>query len=91
SAASSMADAPGTACVRKVSVPFGVVGMVYESRPNVTVDAATLALQAGSAAVRRSFERAGQQPVLGLAVCEPRWRGGAPADAVQLSTRPTGR
>ncbi|MEM6431902.1 MAG: gamma-glutamyl-phosphate reductase, partial [Deinococcota bacterium] len=29
--------------VRKVTVPFGVIGMIYESRPNVTVDAATLA------------------------------------------------
>ena len=39
--------------VREVTVPFGVIGVIYESRPNVTVDAAALALKAGSAAVLR--------------------------------------
>jgi glutamate-5-semialdehyde dehydrogenase len=39
--------------VRAVSVPFGVIGMIYESRPNVTVDAFALTLMAGSAAVLR--------------------------------------
>jgi len=39
--------------VRAVTVPFGVIGMVYESRPNVTVDAFALAFMAGSAAVLR--------------------------------------
>ena len=44
--------------VRKVAAPFGVIGMIYESRPNVTVDAATLALKAGSAAVLRGSSNA---------------------------------
>lgn len=44
--------------VQKVTVPFGVIGMIYESRPNVTVDAATLALKAGSAAVLRGSTNA---------------------------------
>jgi glutamate-5-semialdehyde dehydrogenase len=44
--------------VRKVTVPFGVIGMIYESRPNVTVDAAALALKAGSAAVLRGSANA---------------------------------
>ncbi|MBX6394945.1 MAG: glutamate-5-semialdehyde dehydrogenase [Alicyclobacillaceae bacterium] len=39
--------------IEKVRVPFGVVGMVYESRPNVTADAAGLVVKAGSAAVLR--------------------------------------
>jgi glutamate-5-semialdehyde dehydrogenase len=39
--------------IRAVSVPFGVIGMIYESRPNVTVDAFALTLMAGSAAVLR--------------------------------------
>ena len=39
--------------LREVRVPMGVVGMVYEARPNVTVDAAGLALKAGSAVVLR--------------------------------------
>lgn len=39
--------------VRQVTVPFGVVAMIYESRPNVTVDAFALCFKAGSAAVLR--------------------------------------
>lgn len=39
--------------LRQLRVPMGVVGMVYEARPNVTIDAAVLALKAGNAAVLR--------------------------------------
>ncbi|QPK81908.1 glutamate-5-semialdehyde dehydrogenase [Schaalia sp. ZJ405] len=39
--------------VRQMRVPMGVVGMIYEARPNVTVDAATLALKAGNAVILR--------------------------------------
>jgi glutamate-5-semialdehyde dehydrogenase len=39
--------------LQKVAVPFGVVGSIYEARPNVTVDIAALALRAGNAAVLR--------------------------------------
>ncbi|MBN9179928.1 MAG: glutamate-5-semialdehyde dehydrogenase [Microbacterium sp.] len=39
--------------LQKVSVPFGVVGSIYEARPNVTVDIASLALRAGNAVVLR--------------------------------------
>ncbi len=39
--------------VSQVTVPFGVIGMIYESRPNVTVDAAALVLKAGRAVVLR--------------------------------------
>ncbi len=39
--------------LKKVRVPMGVIGMIYEARPNVTVDAAALALKAGSAAIVR--------------------------------------
>jgi len=44
--------------MRKLSVPFGVIGMIYESRPNVTVDAAVLGLKAGSAMVLRGSSSA---------------------------------
>ena len=44
--------------IRKVRVPLGVVGIVYEARPNVTVDAATLALKAGNAVVLRGGKEA---------------------------------
>ncbi|PYV84511.1 MAG: glutamate-5-semialdehyde dehydrogenase [Acidobacteria bacterium] len=44
--------------IRKVRVPLGVVGIVYESRPNVTVDAAVLAFKTGNAAVLRGGKEA---------------------------------
>ena len=39
--------------ITKVSVPFGVIGIIYESRPNVTVDAAAICLKAGNAVMLR--------------------------------------
>ncbi|MBE6995015.1 MAG: glutamate-5-semialdehyde dehydrogenase [Ruminococcaceae bacterium] len=45
--------------VRKVRVPMGVVGIIYESRPNVTVDAAVLCLKSGNAA----FLRGGRETI----------------------------
>lgn len=44
---------PNGVWLQKVSVPFGVVGSIYEARPNVTVDIAALALRAGNAVVLR--------------------------------------
>ncbi len=44
---------PNGLSIRKVRVPLGVIGMIYEARPNVTVDAAVLALKAGSAVLLR--------------------------------------
>ena len=49
---------PNGLTIRKVTVPFGVIGIIYESRPNVTVDAAALALKAGSAVVLRGSSNA---------------------------------
>ena len=46
--------------VRRVSVPMGVIAIIYESRPNVTSDAAALALKAGSAVILRSGRNAWQ-------------------------------
>ncbi|OHE74988.1 MAG: glutamate-5-semialdehyde dehydrogenase [Verrucomicrobia bacterium RIFCSPHIGHO2_12_FULL_41_10] len=43
---------------QKVSVPLGVIGMIYESRPNVTVDAAILCLKAGNACILRGGSEA---------------------------------
>ena len=44
--------------VKRVSVPMGVIAIIYESRPNVTSDAAALALKAGSAVILRSGRNA---------------------------------
>jgi glutamate-5-semialdehyde dehydrogenase len=49
---------PNGLLIRKVRVPLGVVGIVYESRPNVTVDAAVLALKSGNAVVLRGGKEA---------------------------------
>jgi glutamate-5-semialdehyde dehydrogenase len=70
--------------VRQERVPMGVVGMIYEARPNVTVDAAGLALKSGNAAVLRGGSAAERSntvivAVLGAALAEV----GLPADAVQ--------
>ena len=48
--------------LRQLRVPFGVVGMIYEARPNVTVDAAGICLKSGNAVLLRGFvERPAQQ------------------------------
>ncbi len=44
--------------IQKVSVPLGVVGIIYESRPNVTVDAAALCLKSGNAVILRGGKEA---------------------------------
>lgn len=49
---------PNGLSIRKVTVPLGVVGMIYEARPNVTVDAATLCLKAGNAVMLRGGKEA---------------------------------
>jgi glutamate-5-semialdehyde dehydrogenase len=46
-------DRPNGLVIEKISVPMGVISIIYESRPNVTSDAAALALKAGSAVVLR--------------------------------------
>ncbi len=49
---------PNGMVIRRVSVPMGVIAIIYESRPNVTSDAAALALKSGSACVLRSGKEA---------------------------------
>ena len=48
--------------IRKVRVPLGVVGVIYESRPNVTVDCAALVLKTGNAIVLRGGRAVGIAP-----------------------------
>jgi glutamate-5-semialdehyde dehydrogenase len=75
--------------VQKVSVPFGVIGMIYESRPNVTVDAATLCLKAGSAVVLRGSANAlHSNRVLVRVMREALEKTGLPQDAIQLIDSP---
>jgi glutamate-5-semialdehyde dehydrogenase len=68
--------------IRKVRVPLGVVGIIYESRPNVTVDAAVLALKAGNAAVLRGGREAAHsnERLVEILTQAP----GLPAGAIEL-------
>jgi glutamate-5-semialdehyde dehydrogenase len=71
--------------IRQVRVPLGVVGMIYEARPNVTVDAAGLCLKSGNAALLRgSSSAAASNAVLTDVMREALVSCGLPADAVQL-------
>ena len=75
--------------VRAVTVPFGVIGMIYESRPNVTVDAFALAFMAGSAAVLRgSADALASNRALVAAMRSALSAAGAPADALILIDDP---
>jgi glutamate-5-semialdehyde dehydrogenase len=71
--------------VRQVRVPFGVVAMVYEARPNVTVDAAGLALKSGNAALLRGSGTALRtNEVLVGTLAAAAEKAGLPVDSVQL-------
>ncbi len=71
--------------LRQQRVPLGVVGMVYESRPNVTVDAFGLALKSGNAALLRgSSSAAHSNRALVTALRAALAAEGLPEDAVQL-------
>ena len=71
--------------ISQVRVPFGVVAMVYEARPNVTVDAAGLALKSGNAALLRGSASAVESNrVLVRVLAEAAVKAGLPEDSVQL-------
>jgi glutamate-5-semialdehyde dehydrogenase len=71
--------------IRQLRVPMGVVGMIYEARPNVTVDAAGLALKSGNAVVLRGGSAAGaSNRVLVTVIRGALEAEGLPADAVTL-------
>ena len=71
--------------IRQVRVPMGVVGMVYEARPNVTVDAAGLALKSGNAALLRGSSSAyDSNAALVEVMREALVATDVPVDAVQL-------
>ncbi|MBQ7694342.1 MAG: glutamate-5-semialdehyde dehydrogenase [Lentisphaeria bacterium] len=74
--------------VRKVSVPMGVVAIIYEARPNVTTDAAAVALKSGNAVILKGgSESLRTNRVLAEAMREAAAEAGLPADCVQLVER----
>ncbi|MFJ3813689.1 glutamate-5-semialdehyde dehydrogenase [Streptomyces sp. NPDC090056] len=71
--------------LRQVRVPLGVVGIIYEARPNVTVDAAALCLKSGNAVLLRGSSSAyASNNALVTVVRDAVGGAGLPADAVQL-------
>ena len=76
---------PNGLAVKKVRIPLGVVLMVYEARPNVTVDAAALCLKSGNAAILRPGSDALRSSLaLAAAFSEGLAKAGLPAAAAQV-------
>ena len=71
--------------VGKMRVPLGVIGIIYESRPNVTADAAALCLKSGNAVILRGgSEAAHSNQAIALSIHEGLEQAGLPRDAVQV-------
>jgi glutamate-5-semialdehyde dehydrogenase len=82
---SDMRFQPSGIQVGKMRVPLGVIGIVYESRPNVTIDAAGLCVKSGNATILRGGSEAiHSNRALAALVREGLEAAGLPADAVQL-------
>ncbi|AVA12493.1 MULTISPECIES: glutamate-5-semialdehyde dehydrogenase [unclassified Sphingopyxis] len=79
------AERPNGLVLSRVRVPLGVVGIIYESRPNVTADAAALGLMAGNAVILRGgSEAAHSNRAIHAALAAGLAESGLPEDAVQL-------
>lgn len=71
--------------VGRMNIPIGVIGMIYESRPNVTIDAAVLCLKAGNAVILRGGTEAfNSNQILALSISEGLENAGVPKEAVQV-------
>jgi glutamate-5-semialdehyde dehydrogenase len=77
---------PNGLVIRRVPAPIGVVGMVFESRPNVVADAGAICVKAGSAAILRGgSESLASVHAIGRALREGFAEAGLPEDAVQVA------
>lgn len=78
-------EQPSGIRVGQMRVPIGVFGMIYESRPNVTIEAASLAIKSGNAAILRGGSEAIESnKALAQLVADALAEAGLPRDAVQL-------
>jgi glutamate-5-semialdehyde dehydrogenase len=88
-AVSGMFRRPNGLLVGQVRIPLGVIGIIYESRPNVTVDAAALCIKSGNAVLLRGGSEASRSnAALGAVLRDGLAEAALPADAVQMV--PTG-
>lgn len=75
--------------VGRMRVPLGVIGIIYESRPNVTADAAALCLKAGNAAILRGGSEALQSNrAIAALISDGLTQAGLPVDSVQVVDTP---
>jgi glutamate-5-semialdehyde dehydrogenase len=78
-------ERPNGLKLSRVRVPIGIIGIIYESRPNVTADAAALCVMAGNAAILRGgSEAVKSNRAIHAALVAGLKAGGVPVDAVQL-------
>jgi glutamate-5-semialdehyde dehydrogenase len=76
---------PNGLAIERIAVPLGVIGIIYESRPNVTADAGGLALKSGNAAILRGGSESFHSSRALVAALREGLRGaGLPEDAMQL-------
>jgi glutamate-5-semialdehyde dehydrogenase len=84
-AVTGMTRRPNGISVGQVRIPLGVIAMIYEARPNVTIDAAALCLKSGNAVLLRGGSEARESNAALLALARAALtETGLPADAVQL-------
>lgn len=77
--------APSGLDLSRVRIPIGLIGIIYESRPNVTADAAALCVRAGNATLLRGgSEAVHSNRAIHAALVEGLFEGGVPAETVQL-------
>ena len=81
-------ERPNGLKIARVRVPLGVIGIIYESRPNVTADAAALCLKSGNAAILRGgSESARSSAAIHQCLVRALQKHGLPATAVQMVPR----
>ncbi len=84
-----MKQQPSGIRVGQMRVPIGVFGMIFESRPNVTIEAASLSIKSGNACILRGGSEAIESnKALALLVQQALQSSGLPSDAVQLVQTP---
>src|SRR5690606_2391526 len=77
-------DRPNGLHIERVRTPLGVIGVVYESRPNVTADAGALCVKAGNAVILRGgSDSVNSSAVIHACLAEGLRKAGLPAEAVQ--------
>ncbi|MDP3262711.1 MAG: glutamate-5-semialdehyde dehydrogenase [Tabrizicola sp.] len=78
-------DRPSGLHIKRISTPLGVIGVIYESRPNVTADAGALCLKAGNAVILRGgSESFHSSTAIHACMVEGLRQAGLPEDAIQL-------